>query len=241
MSEDTGEYFVILNDEKIYVNNDSLDLRNRGIKNLHEIIGLKKLTKLINLDLSHNQLTDINYKILQSLTLLTSLNLSYNKISTTQGIRRLRNLFAFQVLDLRGNEVFEVPDFGQLSRLQKIYLEETPVYDRVKDEPFFKERRDLTAEEELEGLIYFSNPPEKVEYPTRTQKRLPLIWEGFKGSPIAATINFFTFGALGGYLIAQTAGGSTYLIGPIIGGFVAGCIGAFLGFISGRILLCYRC
>lgn len=81
---------VTLHGVQYQVKSKSLELKNKGIKNLSEIEGLDKLWYLKKLNLSHNELTNI--KGLESLINLRVLKLSHNNIRNIENISSLRNL-----------------------------------------------------------------------------------------------------------------------------------------------------
>ncbi len=89
------------------VKSRSLELKNKGIKNLSEIEGLDKLWYLKKLDLSHNELTDM--KGLESLINLRELKLSHNNIQYIESISSLRNL---QTIFLDNNQLTELRQSG---------------------------------------------------------------------------------------------------------------------------------
>ncbi|MFX1275119.1 MAG: leucine-rich repeat domain-containing protein [Promethearchaeota archaeon] len=72
------------------VDNNTLDLSKRGIISIEKIEGLKDLTNLIELDISHNRIKEI--KGLENLINLESLNLSNNLIREIKGLGSLHQL-----------------------------------------------------------------------------------------------------------------------------------------------------
>ena len=82
------------------------------------------LTKLTSLNLSVNQISDI--KPLSNLTNLTSLSLSGNKISD---IKPLSNLTKLTTLDLLGNQISDIKPLSNLTKLTSLYLSGNQISD----------------------------------------------------------------------------------------------------------------
>ena len=80
------------------------------------------LTKLTSLNLSVNQISDI--KPLSNLTNLTSLSLSGNKISD---IKPLSNLTNLTYLQLSGNKISDIKPLSNLTKLTRLNLKGNPL------------------------------------------------------------------------------------------------------------------
>ena len=93
----------------------TLDLIEKGIKDITEIKGLEALTELQVLNLSRNQISEI--KGLDTLTNLVELNLSSNIIAEIRGLTNLINL---RKLDLRENRFVNIEGFENLINIKKI-------------------------------------------------------------------------------------------------------------------------
>ena len=76
-----------------------------NIKTLSQIAGLNYLTNLKKLDLSNNQIE--NLEGLNTLLNLTQLIISNNKISNIKNINHLKKLPNLEYLDLRGNKIVQ--------------------------------------------------------------------------------------------------------------------------------------
>jgi len=79
--------FVLYNGQKFNVENHSLNLTNKGIKDIEKIQGLEKLSNLHILDLSNNQISKING--LEKLKKLEILSLNNNKITKVETVNIL--------------------------------------------------------------------------------------------------------------------------------------------------------
>jgi len=96
-----------------------LDLRRYELKNVH---GLKKLTKLVNLHLGHNQVTDVTD--LENLMYLSELSLSCNNLTEIpNGLERITQL---KVLYLDDNELTDVKGLEKLKQLEQLSLKANP-------------------------------------------------------------------------------------------------------------------
>ena len=119
----TQEY-VSLNGVQYRVQSNSLDLKNKGIKNLLDIEGFDKLWYLKKLDLSNNQISSM--KGLEPFINLRVLKLSNNQIQNIEYISMLSKL---QVLLLDNNQIkeFRQSDLPQESILKKIDISKNPI------------------------------------------------------------------------------------------------------------------
>jgi hypothetical protein len=79
--------------------------------------GLEKLTKLTNLLLSDNKLTDVEG--LEKLTKLTSLALNRNQLTDVKGLEKLTKLTG---LALNDNQLTDVKGLEKLTQLKKLFL-----------------------------------------------------------------------------------------------------------------------
>ncbi|MFX1476990.1 MAG: leucine-rich repeat domain-containing protein [Promethearchaeota archaeon] len=115
---------VILHGVQYQVRSKSLELKNKGIKNLLEIEGLDKLWYLKKLDLSYNHLSSM--KGLETLINLRVLKLSHNKIQNIESISSLRNL---QIILLDNNQLteFHQSDLPQEPIFKKIDISMNPI------------------------------------------------------------------------------------------------------------------
>jgi len=140
-----SEERVWVNGRKFAVENQSLDLSGRGIKQISEIEGfqnLKTLQKLIlsdneiyaieeiknlaelrELDISYNQIT--NLAPLKHLTHLENLNASYNRVRETKDLAILTNL---KLLDLAHNNIDLTNGLERLVNLEYLYIEGNPIF-----------------------------------------------------------------------------------------------------------------
>ena len=96
-----------------------LSAYDRGIENLS---GLQYCTKLTNLDLRYNLISDISP--LANLTNLTTLNLYDNQISDISPLANLTNLI---YLYLRDNQISDISPLANLTNLRTLYLNENPL------------------------------------------------------------------------------------------------------------------
>lgn len=94
-----------------------LNLSQRKLGNLNQIIGFEELKNLQFLDLSHNFISEI--KQLADFSKIQWLNLSYNKITSMEGLKCLKKI---QVLDLSGNKIDVICGLEALINLQKLDL-----------------------------------------------------------------------------------------------------------------------
>jgi Leucine-rich repeat (LRR) protein len=138
--------YVILHGKEIFIRDNALRLKDKGIRNILElkgleiqsylevlnlidnkisdIIGLEKLTNLKHLDLSYNQIKEI--KGLENLTGLNYLNLDNNKIIEIKGLDNLANL---QELKLSKNRIREIKGLDKLKNLKRIDLSHNEILD----------------------------------------------------------------------------------------------------------------
>ncbi|MHA1988177.1 MAG: leucine-rich repeat domain-containing protein [Promethearchaeota archaeon] len=97
-----------------------LEELNLSKNKISEITGLENLRNLKKLNLSENQIKDING--LENLTNLRELDISYNKITDSQTLRKLKeNHINLTNIDLRGN-----PCFNPLIGLRTEILKQNP-------------------------------------------------------------------------------------------------------------------
>jgi len=93
------------------------------------------LTNLTTLDLSVNQITDISF--LKELTNLTTLDLSFNQISDIALLKELKNLI---ILDLSNNQISDISPLKELTNLRSLNLSKNQI-------------SDITPLKELKNLI----------------------------------------------------------------------------------------
>ena len=84
-------------------------------KQLTDVKGLEKLTKLRSLDLSNNKLTEVP-KELEKCTQLTHLNLQVNQLTNVKGLEKLKRL---KKLHIYNNPALTK---AQIAELQKALL-----------------------------------------------------------------------------------------------------------------------
>jgi small GTP-binding protein len=113
---DKNRYIVDDNDKIIY-----LELSNNQITDISEI---SKLTNLTSLYLSNNQITDISE--ISKLTNLTSLYLSNNQITDISEISKLTNLTS---LYLYNNQITDISEISKLTNLTLLYLSNNQITD----------------------------------------------------------------------------------------------------------------
>lgn len=136
--------YVLVNDEKFFIINNTLKLSNCKIKqisnieglcnytnleylylsgnNIQEIEGLNSLENLLILDLSNNGITEL--KGLCYLQNLKYLDLSYNPIKKIEGLETLKDLM---ILILSGNYIEEIEGLENLSNLKYLDLSNTRI------------------------------------------------------------------------------------------------------------------
>lgn len=104
---------------KVYKKTGSgeMDLSDRMISSVSEIIGLQELKNLTKLNLSNNNISEI--KGLEKLIKLTELNLSYNNITDISGIENLKNL---RYLNLSNNSIKDLKGISELSNLTSLNI-----------------------------------------------------------------------------------------------------------------------
>lgn len=100
------------------VKNGKLSLRNKEINDISEIIGLKDITQIKQLDLSNNKIKEI--KNLESFGSLISLDLSNNEITEIKGLDTLQNM---RFLKLSNNYIREIKGLDSLKNLMTLYLD----------------------------------------------------------------------------------------------------------------------
>jgi len=105
-----------------------LVLTGNGLTKIPE--GIKKLTNLRELDLSVNDLREVDAHVFKNMTGLTELNLSSNNIKSILRDEALENLQALEVLRLNGNrKLRRIPK--SLLRLPNLRI--LTIDDEVKD------------------------------------------------------------------------------------------------------------
>jgi hypothetical protein len=116
---------------------DLLDLKYLSLKRLPSAI--KQLTGLKNLDLNHNQMSDVS--ILQELKQLTHLDLSRNRISNLSllGLQHLK-----QVTNLRLEENYEISDLSALLELKQLIFLDLD-HNQMSDVSILQELKQLTV------------------------------------------------------------------------------------------------
>ncbi|MBD3341997.1 MAG: hypothetical protein GF353_23050 [Candidatus Lokiarchaeota archaeon] len=110
----------VIHEDKIYfpqTDGKSLNLNQKNIVDLNQIIGLKNLKKLISLSLQDNKIIKICG--LEKLTNLEVLSLFNNSILRIGGLKELNLL---RELFLQRNNICEISDLNKLPNLQKLYL-----------------------------------------------------------------------------------------------------------------------
>ena len=100
-----------------------LTIVNKKIEEISEIKDFDKLTDLIKLDLSNNNIS--NVKGLENLKNLESLNLSQNNLSEIKGLENLKNL---KSLNLSQNNLSEVKALKNLENLEYLNLNDNNIY-----------------------------------------------------------------------------------------------------------------
>lgn len=142
---------VIYNDELYEVKKRILNLRDIGISDINNILGLEELKNLTNLDLSNNNLSEI--KGLEKLTNLLELNLSYNILKNLKGIENLINLHYLNVsnnkiedlkgisnlsnlstLNITNNDISSIDELKSLKNLKTLYLKGNYIKDEIQDQ-----------------------------------------------------------------------------------------------------------
>lgn len=117
------EYVTFRN--KVYkVKNGALSLKNKGIDDIAEIVGLTEISGLKQLDLSNNNITEI--KNLENFNDLFSLNLSNNKIAQIKGLETLQNL---RFLKLSNNYIRQIEGLETLTNLMTLYLDGNSIFE----------------------------------------------------------------------------------------------------------------
>ncbi|CAI6355880.1 unnamed protein product [Macrosiphum euphorbiae] len=97
---------------------------NLSLLNIVHIVGLRLVTNLECLTLSHNKIKKIEN--LDCLMKLQELNLSYNRITT---IENLDHLIKLNVLNLSGNNISELKNLDNISQLQAFYISHNEITD----------------------------------------------------------------------------------------------------------------
>jgi len=97
---------------------------NLSLLNIVHIVGLRLVTNLECLTLSHNNIKKIEN--LDCLVKLQELSLSYNRITT---IENLDNLIKLNVLSLSGNNISELKNLDNNTQLQAFYISHNEITD----------------------------------------------------------------------------------------------------------------
>jgi Leucine-rich repeat (LRR) protein len=113
----------------------TLNLSNKGIKDISEIEDLEYAVDLQVLKLNDNEITKI--KGLESLTQLKILNLSHNKITKIQGLEKLTNLEDF---NLEYNEIEIIQGLDTLKKLKRLSFDGN----KISKVESFKNKDNLT-------------------------------------------------------------------------------------------------
>ncbi|MFX1344627.1 MAG: leucine-rich repeat domain-containing protein [Promethearchaeota archaeon] len=116
--------YVNYDGKKYLIKGKTLTLRNKGIKDITQIIGLGKTVQLSKLDLANNNIIEI--KGLESLENLEVLNLSRNCISKIKGLEKLTNL---KELYLFENQIIRIEGLESLNRLEVLSFSENKISD----------------------------------------------------------------------------------------------------------------
>ncbi len=133
------EKSVIVNNDKIKVESDLLNLSNRNIENISDINGLESLSNLKILNLANNNIRFISN--LEHLINLEELDLSRNEIKEIQGleslinlkrlelsqnmiqrIKGLESLVSLKILNLFSNKIKEIEGLSKLIALEHLAL-----------------------------------------------------------------------------------------------------------------------
>ena len=109
--------YVKYNGKRVDVQNNSLDLRDQGITDINEIIGLNTLTDLISLNLEDNKIEKIQG--LDNLKSLENLYLSNNQITEIEGLDKLLTL---KVLALGKNQISKIKNISHLTNLKDLFI-----------------------------------------------------------------------------------------------------------------------
>lgn len=118
----TSEFeYVIIKNEKFYVNDDKLQILCSDPIKISEIQGLNKLTKLQELEISAGILTIEGLEKLRNLKRLT---LSKNQIFEIKGLDKLNKL---EELDLRSNNIYEIKGIANLKKLKILKLDNNEI------------------------------------------------------------------------------------------------------------------
>ncbi|KAE9536918.1 hypothetical protein AGLY_006725 [Aphis glycines] len=97
---------------------------NLSLLNIVHIVGLRLITNLECLTLSHNKIKKIEN--LDCLTKLEELNLSYNRITTIENLDHLTRL---NILSLSGNKISELKNLDNSLQLQAFYISNNEITD----------------------------------------------------------------------------------------------------------------
>jgi hypothetical protein len=110
---------------KVYkVKKGALSLKNKGVDDIAEIVGLQDLIGLKQLDLSYNNISEI--KNLETSKDLFSLDLSNNKLTQIKGLETLQNL---RFLKLSNNYIREIVGLSTLTNLMTLYLDKNSIFE----------------------------------------------------------------------------------------------------------------
>ncbi len=138
---------ILLNGKEVSVIDNKLDLRERNIKEISEIVGLENIKNLKILDLRHNNISEIDGENLDPLINLEELRLENNKIEKIKNLSNLKklrilklscnkeitkiegleNLTEITSLDLSDTNILELNGLGTLTKLNELKIARTPL------------------------------------------------------------------------------------------------------------------
>ncbi|XP_060860159.1 dynein regulatory complex subunit 3 [Metopolophium dirhodum] len=152
---------------------------NLSLLNIVHIVGLRLVTNLECLTLSHNKIKKIEN--LDCLVKLEELNLSYNRITTIENLDHLTKL---NVLSLSGNHISELKNLDNSQQLQAFYISHNEITDinqifylkrfkylqcmELSNNPATGNNRQLIVDQ-FPKLIYLDN-----KYITTEERSLPV-------------------------------------------------------------------
>jgi len=114
---------VVIAGQTISTDVTELDLSEKELTD-HDIVSLRYMTNLTDLDLESNQISDVS--VLSGLTNLTTLNLEHNQISDISPLAGLRNLTWLSLWD---NEISDVSALSGLTDLAHLSLWDNQISD----------------------------------------------------------------------------------------------------------------
>lgn len=163
IKKDRNLSFVKYKGIKYFIRDGVLFLRELGIEDISEIERLESMTDLTTLDLSDNYIKEI--KGLESLINLKVLKMERNQINEIKGLDALVNL---REISLFYNEILEIKGFNSLTNLKRLNLG----HNKIKE---IKSLENLTS---LEELFLVWNQISKIEGLKMLSKlRVLNIWE----------------------------------------------------------------